>query len=173
MRHLPLALLAALVLPITAQAAPPDAAREALRARCAEDGRDLPEKPRLPLAVGEGRAASVEALAQTLGGSVRRVDTAAALTDPSGEAEKSLSALLASASRENTVLFFDDADALFGPATPASTALAERLVRLAGARVVILGLTTRPLQGRLGKLALSALPAAATPPWPGVCGRRL
>lgn len=57
------------------------------------------------------------ALARSLGKKLQIVDLSAGAENYIGETEKNLSRLLANARRSNAVLFFDEADALFGKRT--------------------------------------------------------
>jgi SpoVK/Ycf46/Vps4 family AAA+-type ATPase len=57
---------------------------------------------------------SAETLAAQLGGELQRVDMSRILSKYIGETEKNLRALFESAKASNVVLFFDEADALFG-----------------------------------------------------------
>ncbi|MFT5486824.1 MAG: SpoVK/Ycf46/Vps4 family AAA+-type ATPase [Paracoccaceae bacterium] len=57
------------------------------------------------------------ALARSLGKNIYRVDVSAITEDYIGETEKNLSRLFANARKQNAILFFDEADALFGKRT--------------------------------------------------------
>jgi SpoVK/Ycf46/Vps4 family AAA+-type ATPase len=61
--------------------------------------------------------AAAEALAKELGLALLRIDLAQVAGQYIGETEKNLSCLLAGANAATTVLFFDEADALFGKRT--------------------------------------------------------
>lgn len=63
---------------------------------------------------GAERARAAEALARFSGGALMRVDLARVMSQYIGETEKNLSQLFARAAESNVVLFFDEADALFG-----------------------------------------------------------
>ena len=72
------------------------------------------------LFLGGSRAARLEAagaLADTLGRDLLRVAPGALARRFIGETEKNLARLLALAARRNAILFFDEADALFGGRT--------------------------------------------------------
>ncbi len=155
-----------------AMAAPADAARARLSAACNEDERPLPDKPRFVFAAGPERAAAVDALAARLGATVERRDVPALANGYIGETEKNLARLLQAAERSPVVLFFDEADALFGARTADGEALLNHLGAATSKRVVVLGVHERPVVGRLGKFALAALPAPKTAPWVAVCGAR-
>jgi hypothetical protein len=155
-----------------------DAALARLADRCTEDDRALSEKSRFVFAAGPDRLAGVDALGKALEARIERLDVAALLATTAnpnqyiGETEKNLERLATPERNAPVVLFFDEADALFGARTTGVDAVVERLGRIAKGRVVVLGLNARPVVGRLGKSALSALPGAATPPWAAVCGPR-
>lgn len=63
---------------------------------------------------GTGKALVAEALAGTLGRDLMRVDTGHVVGRFIGETEKNLDRLFAAAAARGGVLFFDEADALFG-----------------------------------------------------------
>lgn len=151
-----------------------DAALARLADRCAEDDRALSEKARLVFVAGADRVAAVDALGKALEARVERFDltTMVDANQYIGETEKNLERLATPVRAAASILFFDEADALFGARTATLDAVTERLSRIARGRVVVIGLKARPVVGRLGKSALSALPGAATPPWAAVCGPR-
>jgi hypothetical protein len=165
-----LVVVAALFAPGAAAGA--DAARARLSAACAEDDRALPEKPRFVFVAGPERAAAVEAFAARLGAAVERRDVPALVNGYIGETEKNLARTLAPAERAPAVLFFDEADALFGARTAEGEALVGDLGAATTRRIIVLGVRERPAVGRLGRFALSALPAPKTPPWAAVCSAR-
>lgn len=68
----------------------------------------------LPGPSGTGKTLAAEVLAGTLGRALMRVDTARVTSPFIGETEKNLDRLFATATASNAVLFFDEADALFG-----------------------------------------------------------
>jgi SpoVK/Ycf46/Vps4 family AAA+-type ATPase len=72
--------------------------------------------PRHILYVGprRARAAAAAALARTEGRDLYRVDLAALVSKYIGETEKNLDAAFAEAEKSGAILFFDEADALFG-----------------------------------------------------------
>lgn len=151
-----------------------DAAVSRLADRCDEDARGLADKARFVFSAGEGRVTAVEALGKALGARVERFEltTMADANQYIGETEKNLERLTRPEQRTPVVLFFDEADALFGARTATTDSLVDRLGRIAANRVVVIGLKMRPVVGRLGKQALAALPGPATPPWAAVCGPR-
>lgn len=61
-----------------------------------------------------GKAQAAEVLASDLGASIYRVDLAAVASKYVGETEKNLRRLFEAAEASGAVLFFDEADALFG-----------------------------------------------------------
>jgi hypothetical protein len=63
---------------------------------------------------GTGKTLSAEALARELGLDLYRIDLAGIVSKYIGETEKNLDRVFASAENANAVLFFDEADALFG-----------------------------------------------------------
>lgn len=63
---------------------------------------------------GTGKAAAVASLRKRLGKPAFRVDCSKLLREYIGETEKNLSSVFRAASAKGAVLFFDEADALFG-----------------------------------------------------------
>ena len=63
---------------------------------------------------GTGKTMSAEALANELGLDLYRIDLAGIVSKYIGETEKNLDRVFAAAAHANAVLFFDEADALFG-----------------------------------------------------------
>jgi ATP-dependent 26S proteasome regulatory subunit len=63
---------------------------------------------------GTGKTLSAEALARELGLDLYRIDLAGIVSKYIGETEKNLDRVFAAAENANAVLFFDEADALFG-----------------------------------------------------------
>jgi SpoVK/Ycf46/Vps4 family AAA+-type ATPase len=68
----------------------------------------------LKAASGTDRTQAAEALARTLGCKLMRVDLSHVASPYIGETEKNLDRLFATAAASGAVLFFDEADALFG-----------------------------------------------------------
>jgi retinol dehydrogenase 14 len=66
---------------------------------------------------GTGKTLAAETLATDLGRRLHRVDLNAIVSKYIGETEKSIDRLFADAEREGAVLFFDEADAVFGRRT--------------------------------------------------------
>lgn len=66
---------------------------------------------------GTGKTLAAEALAGTLGRDLMRVDLGRVVSRYIGETEKNLDRLFAMAAASGAVLFFDEADALFGKRT--------------------------------------------------------
>lgn len=63
---------------------------------------------------GTGKTMAAEVIAHTLGLVLYRVDLSAVVSKYIGETEKNLSAIFEEARSSNAILFFDEADALFG-----------------------------------------------------------
>ncbi len=63
---------------------------------------------------GTGKTLAAEVLAQTLGRDLLKVDLSAIVSKYIGETEKNLQRVFEGAERSDAVLFFDEADALFG-----------------------------------------------------------
>ena len=63
---------------------------------------------------GTGKTLAAEALAGALGRDLMRVDLSRVVSRYIGETEKNLTRVFAEAEASNAVLFFDEADALFG-----------------------------------------------------------
>jgi hypothetical protein len=66
---------------------------------------------------GSGKTLGAHVLAQALGRGILRIDLAQVVSKYIGETEKNLAALFDRAERTGAVLFFDEADALFGKRT--------------------------------------------------------
>ncbi|MBI3803969.1 MAG: ATP-binding protein [Nitrospirae bacterium] len=63
---------------------------------------------------GTGKTLAAEVLAQTLGRDLLKVDLSAVVSKYIGETEKNLQRIFSGAERSDAILFFDEADALFG-----------------------------------------------------------
>ena len=63
---------------------------------------------------GTGKTMAAQAFAGELGLEIYRIDTSQIVSKYIGETEKNLSAVFAAAGNGNAILFFDEADALFG-----------------------------------------------------------
>jgi SpoVK/Ycf46/Vps4 family AAA+-type ATPase len=66
---------------------------------------------------GAGQSLAAQAIASQLGKPLMHVDLAAVVSKYIGETEKNLNRIFDSAEMQDAVLFFDDADALFGKRT--------------------------------------------------------
>jgi len=71
---------------------------------------------------GTGKTMAAEVLAGDLGLDLYKVDLASVVSKYIGETEKNLSRIFAEAETSNAILFFDEADALFGKRTEVSDA---------------------------------------------------
>lgn len=98
-------------------------------------------------------------VAQRLGRDLYRIDLTAIVGKYIGETEKNIDRLLARAEASNAILFFDEADALFGGRTEVDSArdrfsdvevsyLLQRLERYAG--LMIMAMSTTEAQERIG-----------------------
>ncbi len=65
-------------------------------------------------ASGTGKTLAAEILSQILGLNLHRVDLSAVINKFIGETEKNLGLVFKEAEKENKILFFDEADSLFG-----------------------------------------------------------
>ncbi|MCZ7545560.1 MAG: ATP-binding protein [Anaerolineae bacterium] len=63
---------------------------------------------------GTGKTMAAEVIANDLGLALYKIDLSAVVSKYIGETEKNLSAIFAEAQTSNAILFFDEADALFG-----------------------------------------------------------
>lgn len=150
-----LMLLLTLLVPATAAAKTP---RKALDSACGHTTAGV-----LSLA-GPDRLRVAQAAADRLSAKLRRVSAARYI----GETEKNLDALLDEAARDGVVLFFDEADAIFGKRTGVKDAhdrYADLEARVAArpSLVVLVGLT------RPSERAVRVDAGAA--PWPQLCPR--
>lgn len=101
-------------------------------------------------ASGTGKS-MVSTLAKSLGKNIYRIDLSTLPENYIGETEKNLSRLLAEARRQNAVLFFDEADALFGKRSEvtdshdryANQEVSYLLARIASYRGIIILSTNR------------------------------
>lgn len=66
---------------------------------------------------GSGKTLAAQVLANTIGYDLYRVDSGRVTSKYIGETEKNLSQVFASARSTKTILFFDEADAIFGKRT--------------------------------------------------------
>jgi SpoVK/Ycf46/Vps4 family AAA+-type ATPase len=66
---------------------------------------------------GTGKTLAAKMLGEKTGKEVFRIDLSRIISKYIGETEKNLSALLEKAEKSNSILFFDEADALFGKRT--------------------------------------------------------
>jgi hypothetical protein len=66
---------------------------------------------------GTGKTMAAQVLARSLGLALRRVDLSAVINKYIGETEKRLKLVFDACERDNVILFFDEADALFGQRT--------------------------------------------------------
>jgi SpoVK/Ycf46/Vps4 family AAA+-type ATPase len=107
---------------------------------------------------GTGKTLAAQAIATALGADLWRIDLSMVVGKYIGETEKNLARLFAAAERAGVVLFFDEADALFGRRTEVKDShdryanqevsyLLERLEQHFG--VVILATNVRPRDARL------------------------
>ena len=103
--------------------------------------------------VGSGKAAAVALLAQEAKRAVIRVSLRDVISKYIGETEKNLKRLIDQAEHDNAILFFDEADALFGKRTEVKDAhdkyanqeIAYVLQRLEAYRgVLVMATNTRP-----------------------------
>lgn len=106
---------------------------------------------------GTGRMLAASALASALGLPLRRSDLSATVGAYIGETEKNLARVLSSAGAGGGLLFFDEADALFGK----RTAVASAHDRYANLEVGYLMARHR------GVILASVRHAPPTPPFPG------
>lgn len=70
---------------------------------------------------GTGKTLTATLLGKEVGADVYRIDLSQVVSKYIGETEKNLAAVFAEASRRNWILFFDEADALFGKRTQTSS----------------------------------------------------
>ena len=117
----------------------------------------------LALFVGPSKTAktlTASWLADRLGIPLFRVDLAAVTNKYIGETEKNLSALLSRAEKKDMILFFDEADSLFGKRTEVNDRLArkdilEKLLKFQG--IAILSATTEKTEESALKEQLSLI----------------
>jgi hypothetical protein len=176
MRALPQATLLACLIcaPAVAQAAPDGALRRA----CATTPNKTPSPTSVGLIAltGSKRTQAARDLARRFGLKLRRVP----LDRYIGETEKNIEGLFAAAASEGVVLFFDEADALFGKRTEVqdahdryanqnTSALSRRLKK--GTRLVLLGLRRGAARGRGPTLAAQLSADDKKPVWTRLCRR--
>ncbi len=127
-----------------------------------------PEPPAGVVAlVGEARLDQAKAMAKKVGAKLHVVPASRYI----GETEKNLARLFARAESKGWILFFDEADALFGKRSEVKDAhdryanMESRLRKLK--QLVLVGLRRAPTSKRLRLRA--TVPAKAPQPWARVC----
>lgn len=117
---------------------------------------------------GAGKAQAAEDLARELGMDLHRVDLGEVLSKYVGETERNLTAVFETAEAQGAVLFFDEADALFGRRTEvqdshdryANAAVGALLRALETHRGPVVFASTRPLGPELVSAAELSFPGA-------------
>ena len=176
MTLVPLLAVFTLAVPRASRAADP--VLRAVARACEDEGRATLDRPRLVLVVATTpaeRRVAVDRLAGELGARVERLDVGALVSGYIGETEKNLARVFAAPEPQGAVLFFDEADALFGArsepqSAPQRTAMLDRLKSAKPARLILLGLRERPVVGSLVGRSLASLPGLTSPPWAALCG---
>jgi SpoVK/Ycf46/Vps4 family AAA+-type ATPase len=96
-------------------------------------------RPRLVLVVGrdaKARRAAAAGVAKQDGAELLRIDLQALVTKYLGETEKALAAVLARAEAAEAMIFFDEADALFGRGGEGAKTLRRALAERDGATLL-------------------------------------
>ena len=126
-------------------------------------------------------ALAAEAVAHALGRDLLRVDLGAVVSRYIGETEKNLDRILETADPAGSILFFDEADALFGERTEvrdshdryANMEVSYLLQRLESFSGLVIFATASPIEsiaGRLARYAIHLPPGPGRPPEPPVAG---
>ena len=119
---------------------------------------------------GARRGAAAQRLASSLGAKLERL----LASDYIGETEKNLAKVLADAEAANVVLFFDEADALFGKRTAVNDAHDRYANALAAhpKALVVFGTTKAAEAPKSLKMGATAQAATAEVPWRALCDSR-
>ena len=123
-------------------------------------------------------ALAAEAVAHALGRDLLRVDLGAVVTQYIGETEKNLDRILETTDPASSILFFDEADALFGERTEvqdshnryANIEVSYLLQRLESFSGLVIFATASPIEsiaGRLVRYAIHLPPGPGRPPVAG------
>jgi hypothetical protein len=126
-------------------------------------------------------ALAAEAVAHALGRDLLRVDLGAVVSRYIGETEKNLDRILETADPAGSILFFDEADALFGERTEvrdshdryANIEVSSLLQRLESFSGLVIFATASPIEsiaGRLARYAIHLPPGPGRPPEPPAAG---
>jgi SpoVK/Ycf46/Vps4 family AAA+-type ATPase len=126
-------------------------------------------------------ALAAEAVAHALGRDLLRVDLGAVVSKYIGETEKNLDRILETTDPARSILFFDEADALFGERTEVQDShdryanievsyLLQRLESFSGLFIFATTLPVGLIAGRLVRYAIHLPPGLARPPEPPAAG---
>ncbi|HWW23476.1 MAG TPA: AAA family ATPase [Edaphobacter sp.] len=126
-------------------------------------------------------ALAAEAVAHALGRDLLRVDLGAVVSRYIGETEKNLNRILETTDPALSILFFDEADALFGERTEvrdshdryANIEVSRLLQRLESFPGLVIIATASPIESNAGRLARYAIhlpPGLGHPPEPSAAG---
>ncbi len=127
---------------------------------------------------GTGKTMAADVLSHTLGLNLYKIDLSSVVSKYIGETEKNLARIFAEATTSNAILFFDEADALFGKRTQVRDAhdryanveisyLLQKMEEYEG--VVVLATN---LRGNMDESFVRRLHATVEFPLPGVADRR-
>ena len=126
-------------------------------------------------------ALAAEAVAHALGRDLLRVDLGAVVSHYIGETEKNLDRILEATDPARSILFFDEADALFGERTEVRdshdryanievSSLLETLESFPGLVIFATASPVEPIAGRLVRYAVHLPPGPGRPPEPPAAG---
>lgn len=126
-------------------------------------------------------ALAAEAVAHALGRDLLRVDLGAVVSKYIGETEKNLDQILGTTDPERSILFFDEADVLFGERSEVRdshdryanievSSLLQRLEAFPGLVIFATASPIEPIAGRFVRYAVHLPPAPGRPPEPPMAG---
>ncbi len=126
-------------------------------------------------------ALAAEAVAHALGRDLLRVDVGAVVSKYIGETEKNLERILETTDPAGSILFFDEADALFGERTEVQdshnryanievSSLLQHLESFLGLVIIATTSPIEPIAGRLVRYVVHLPPEPGRPPGPPAAG---
>jgi len=123
-------------------------------------------------------ALAAEAVAHALGRDLLRVDPGAVVSRYIGETEKNLDRILETTDPAHSILFFDEADALFGERSDVRdshdryevSSFLQRLESFPGLVIIATASPIEPIAGGLVRYAVHLPPGSGRPPEPRAAG---
>jgi SpoVK/Ycf46/Vps4 family AAA+-type ATPase len=170
-------------LPLSSLDIPPDALGQLQRV-ASELSAGIPPTSATGLVLSGSPASSAlaaEAVAHALGRDLLRVDVGAVVSKYIGETEKNLERILETTDPAGSILFFDEADALFGERTEVQdshnryanievSSLLQRVESFSGLVIFATASPVEPIACRFLRYAVQLPPGTGLPPEPPVAG---